>query len=294
MNELETTPGLVEPHVLPQEDPIRAAINLADALRRMHREGAVCGCLNPAHIAWDKSGVRLYRNGASGLTPYLSPEQVRGEAADARSDIFAFGAILYELFSGQRAFPAHDPEELQRQILEHSPAQLTGLPEQISLLVAGCLEKRPRDRWQRINPILIELKLTSSTARQAQSAAESKENIASLRAQVGAHDERFTAHAAAQEALDTERRRTLLELQESLRAQGMDIDAIHATLSAIHESIAGLRKGEEIHTKAIEGLEVAASQTDEVVEHVVEAFGKLHEAMGERGEAKVLGPRSGS
>jgi serine/threonine protein kinase len=95
MNELEATPGLVEPHVLPREDPFRAAINLAEALRRIHREGAVCGSLNPAHIAWDKSGVRLYQNGASGLTPYLSPEQLRGEAADARSDIFAFGAIVY-------------------------------------------------------------------------------------------------------------------------------------------------------------------------------------------------------
>ena len=66
------------------------------------------------------------------------------------------------------------------------------------------------------------------------------------------------------------------------------IARIEETQAAIQESIAALQKGERIHSKAIEGLQVAASQTDEVVEHVVEAFGMMHKSMVERGDAKVL------
>jgi serine/threonine protein kinase len=82
------------PEALPVDEALRYATSLAQALRRMHREGVVCGCLDPDHIVWNANGVELTPGGAGGLTPYLSPEQVRGEAADARSDVFAFGAIV--------------------------------------------------------------------------------------------------------------------------------------------------------------------------------------------------------
>src|SRR5271165_4653883 len=133
---------------LPVEEALRYGTSLAQALRRMHQEGAVCGCLDPDHIVWNKNGVKLVQNGAGGLTPYLSPEQVRGETADARSDVFAFGAIVYELLSGRKAFPARDPEELKKEILDRSPAPLAGIPEEIAGLLSRCLEKRREDRWQ--------------------------------------------------------------------------------------------------------------------------------------------------
>jgi exonuclease VII small subunit len=66
------------------------------------------------------------------------------------------------------------------------------------------------------------------------------------------------------------------------------IQRLQETMAAMQEAIAALQKGAQVHTKAIEGLQVAASQTDEVVEHVVEAFGTMHKSMVERGEAKVL------
>jgi hypothetical protein len=254
----------------------------------MHQEGAVCGCLDPDHIVWSKNGVKLVQNGAGGLTPYLSPEQVRGETADPRSDIFAFGAIVYELLSGRKAFPVRDPEELKKEILDRSPAPLVGVPEEISALLSRCLEKRPEDRWQRMNSVVIELKLANATARQAHSAAEWKDRVAALRSQIAGQDGRLTAQHAAQESVDAELRQSIRSLEEKMTSQGAEIAAIRQTMAAIQESVAGLQRGAQAHMRALEGLEAAALQTDEVVEHVVEAFGTMHKSMVERGEAKVL------
>ena len=273
---------------LPVDEALRYATSLAQTLRRMHQERAVCGCLDPDHIVWNKNGVKLVQNGAGGLTPYLSPEQVRGETADARSDIFAFGAIVYELLSGRKAHPARDPEELKNEILERSPAPLAGVPEEISSLVSRCLEKRREDRWQRMNSVLIELKLANATARQAHSASEWKERVASLRSQIAGQDGRLTAYQSVQESADAELRQSIARLEEKAESQGTEIAGIRQTLAAIQESIAGLQKGAQLHAKAIESIEAATSQTDEVVEHVVEAFGMVHRSMVERGEAKIL------
>ncbi len=273
---------------LPVDEALRYATSLAQALRRMHQEGVVCGCLDPGHIVWNNHGAELTPNGGGGLTPYLAPEQVRGEAADARSDIFAFGAIVYELLSGRKAFPARDPEELKEAILERSPAPLGGLPGEIAPLVSRCLEKRREDRWQRMSSVLIELKLAHATARQAHSASEWKDRVASLRSQIAGQEGRLTAHQAAQESVDAELRRLIERLEEKIKSQGTEMAGIQETQAALQESIAGLRKGVQIQAKAIEAMEAAASQTDEVVEHVVEAFGMMHKSVVERGEAKVL------
>jgi len=271
MNDLEV---MQECRALPTEEALMYATGLAEVLRLMHRDGTVCGRLDPQNIVWDNHRVRLVQTGAGGTAAYLAPEQVRGEAADARSDIFAFGAIVYELLSGRRAFPARDPEELKKQILECSPPPLEGIPEGISSLLRGCLEKDRDLRWQRMNPILIELKLVNAAAGQAHSATEWRDKVLSLRAHVAAHDERLAEQQASQESAVADLRKSIQQIEE--------------TLAAIHESIAALQKGSQAHGKAIEGLQMAASQTDEVVEHVVEAFGTMHKTMVERGEAKIL------
>ena len=279
---------LATEEALTVDEALRYASSLAQAVRRMHQEGAVCGCLDPDHIVWNKNGVKLVQDGASGLTHYLSPEQARGEAADARSDIFAFGAIAYELLSGRKAFPARDPEELREEILERSPAPLTGIPEEISALVSRCLEKRREDRWQRMNSVVIELKLANATARQAHSASEWKERVTSLRSQIAAQDGRLTAHQESQQSVDGVLRQSVQRLEERIDSQGAEIARIHETQAAIQEAIAALQRGAQVHAKAIEAIEAAALQTDEVVEHVVEAFGAMHKSVVERGEAKVL------
>jgi hypothetical protein len=121
---------------------------------------------------------------------------------------------------------------------------------------------------------VIELKLAIASARQAQSATEWRDKVLSLRLKGAMHDEQLAAQQSAQETMAA-------ELRDSTQR-------IETTLAAIHESLAGLQKSSQIHTKAIEGLQVAASQTDEVVEHVVEAFGIMHKSMLEREDAKVL------
>jgi serine/threonine protein kinase len=80
---------------MPLEGTLRYATSLAELLRQLHRDGAFCGHLHPDVIEWDNQCVKLVHQGAEGDAAYLAPEQVRGEATDARSDIFAFGAIVY-------------------------------------------------------------------------------------------------------------------------------------------------------------------------------------------------------
>jgi hypothetical protein len=242
--------ALSKKEALPVEEALRYVTSLAEALRRMHQSGVICGQLDPKHIEW----------GEGGAVAYPAPEQLRGETADARTDIFSFGAIVYELLTGSKAFPAQDPEDHKKEILESSPAPLTGVPEGISALVSRCLEKNREDRWQRMNSILIELKLASATARQAHSLSEWRERVASLR--------------AAQEAANAELRQTIQCLEEKLDSQRVEI--------------AALQRGAQVQAKTIEGIQVAALQTDEVVEHVVEAFGLVNRSLVERSDAKVL------
>jgi hypothetical protein len=243
MNQLEESTAL---RALPIEEALRYATSLAELLRQMHREGTVCGCLDPRSIVWDNHNAKLVAIDGGSSPAYRAPEQVRGEAADARSDIFVFGAILYELLAGRKAFPAQDPEELDRQILESSPLPIDGIPEGISSLLRGCLEKERGLRWQRMNSILSELKLASATARQAHSAASA------------------AAQQMTQESVFAELRQTIQRLEE--------------TLAAMQDTIAGLQKAAQIQSKTIESMQVAASQTDEVVEQVVEAFGTIHKS----------------
>lgn len=257
---------------MPTDEVLRYATSLADLLRQMHREGTVCGRLDPKDVVWDNHSVKLVQTYTSSSGAYLAPEQIRGEEADARTDIFAFGAIVYELFAGRRAFPAQDSEELKRQILELHPPRLSGVPEGIASLVGNCLEKNRDLRLQRMNSIVIELKLANASAKQAQSASEWREKVLSLRSHVAVHDEQLEAQQMAHET-------TVAELRDS-------IQRIETTQAAIQESISGLQKISQVNAKAIEGLQVAASQTDEVVEHVVEAFGMMHKSVMERGEVE--------
>jgi serine/threonine protein kinase len=87
-----------------------------------------------------------------GTAPYMAPEQVRGEAVDHRSDIFSFGAVLYEMLSGKRAFAAESSVETMTAILKSDPPELDLTTMKISpglaRIVRHCLEKRPADRFQ--------------------------------------------------------------------------------------------------------------------------------------------------
>jgi eukaryotic-like serine/threonine-protein kinase len=107
-----------------------------------------------------------------GTVGYMSPEQVRGQAADARSDIFSFGAVLHEMLTGRRAFQRDTAAETMTAILKEEPAALAsgidttvaGLPPGLARLVSRCLEKSPEERFQSARDLGFALEAVSTTS----------------------------------------------------------------------------------------------------------------------------------
>ncbi|MGA9751428.1 MAG: protein kinase [Acidobacteriota bacterium] len=110
------------------------------------KEGAPADSQAPTAEAPTREGTVL------GTPGYMAPEQVRGLASDARSDLFAFGCVLYEMLAGQRAFTGETHTDVAAAILKEDPADLMGLAPQTSpflaQIITRCLEKRPEDRFQ--------------------------------------------------------------------------------------------------------------------------------------------------
>ena len=149
---------------LPPEEVLRYAIEIGAALNQMHLRGLVHGGLSPFSVRIASTGAQILpplRGYDERAAAYRSPEQVRGEALDWRSDVFAYGALLYEMASGRRAFPG-EGAELNDAILEQPVAGLMAkspIHAAMESVIAGCLEKDPARRRQRIQNAVIELKL---------------------------------------------------------------------------------------------------------------------------------------
>jgi len=185
----ETLAARLARGALPIEQTIRIASQIAEALSAAHANGIVHRDLKPANIMLTSSGVKLLDFGLArwrgpvvlsgatgtdrgpdvlstagliiGTLPYMAPEQLRGEPADGRSDLFAFGAVLYEMLTGARAFAADSQAALVAAILEHEPEALTAhqplTPPALSRLVGRCLAKNPAERWQHAQDVVFEL-----------------------------------------------------------------------------------------------------------------------------------------
>jgi serine/threonine protein kinase len=153
---------------LSAEEAAQYAIEIGTELHQAHARGLIHGTLSPESIRITAGGAQVLAPplyAPESATAYRAPEQVRGETADSRTDIFAFGAILYEMAMGMRAFPAEGPE-LNRSILNDPAPTLTlrsPIYDAMARVIAGCLEKSPPARRQRIQNAVIELRFAAKT-----------------------------------------------------------------------------------------------------------------------------------
>ena len=121
--------------------------------------------LTQAAPASANSETRTFQSEAGtlvGTAGYMSPEQIRGKTADGRSDLFAFGAVLYEMISGNRAFHGETTADTVGAILHSEPPELTetnrGVPPVLERIVRHCLEKTPEARFQSAHDVAFDLK----------------------------------------------------------------------------------------------------------------------------------------
>jgi serine/threonine protein kinase/Tol biopolymer transport system component len=181
---------------LPLGQALGYACDIADALDQTHREGVVHRDLKPGNVFLARTGgrsdstvVKVLDFGLAKVAPalagiggsmaptmkpitgegsivgtlqYMAPEQLEGHEADPRTDVFAFGALLYEMVTGRRAFDGKSQVTVIAAILEHDPPPIASLlplsPPLLGHVLRTCLAKAPDDRWQSMRDVVIELK----------------------------------------------------------------------------------------------------------------------------------------
>lgn len=182
---------------LPLNTALEIGAQIADALSAAHKHGIVHRDLKPANVMLTRGGetasgtphaklldfglARLTQEAGApgggdtvtdatvpkGTAPYMSPEQIEGRETDARTDLFAFGAVLYEMLTGTRAFAGSSPASTMAAILEHEPrtasALQPGIPPALDRLIKRCLAKDPDARWQSAADLADELRWLSES-----------------------------------------------------------------------------------------------------------------------------------
>ncbi|MBN1561211.1 protein kinase [candidate division KSB1 bacterium] len=163
-------------------DVIDYAIHIAEGLNAAHKKGIVHRDIKSSNIMISNEGLvkimdfGLAKIGAGvdltkehstlGTTAYMSPEQIEGKEVDARTDIFSFGVVLYEMLTGHLPFRGEYEAAIIYSILNEEPEQISGhrsdVPAEIVHVLNRALEKRPENRYQSMNDLLIDLRRCKS------------------------------------------------------------------------------------------------------------------------------------
>lgn len=187
----ETLGARVRRGPLPPDQVLKYGAQIADALDKAHRRGVVHRDLKPDNVMLTKSGVKLLDFGLAkplatpvgisssivatlthsplttegslvGTFQYMAPEQMEGKEADARSDIFALGCVLYEMSTGKRAFDGKSAASVVAAIMNTEPPPLGTIapltPPALEWVIGKCLAKDPEERWQNAGDLASELR----------------------------------------------------------------------------------------------------------------------------------------
>jgi Tol biopolymer transport system component len=189
---------------LTTEQLLKCANEICEGLEKAHRQGVIHRDLKPANIMLTKTGAKLMDFGLAKTTPavatpvsgltmtsseaspaqpltaqgmvlgtfqYMSPEQVEGREADSRSDIFALGAVLYEMATGKRAFEGKTTASVIAGVLERNPPAVSTVhpasPPVLDRVVQTCLAKDPDERFQNVHDVKLQLKWIAEGGSQA-------------------------------------------------------------------------------------------------------------------------------
>jgi serine/threonine-protein kinase len=201
----ETLAQRLQKGSLPVQQVLQYAVEIADALDKAHRKGITHRDLKPGNIMLTKSGTKLLdfglaklRQDAAEATPlsqaptakdaitaqgtilgtllYMAPEQLEAKEADARTDIFAFGVVVYEMATGKKAFAGKSQASVISAIMSSDPKPISSLhpmtPPALDRVIKRCLAKEPDERWQSAADLTNELKWIAGSSETVKAAAQ--------------------------------------------------------------------------------------------------------------------------
>jgi eukaryotic-like serine/threonine-protein kinase len=210
----ETLEDRLKKGALPLDQALQCAIEVADALDKAHRAGIVHRDLKPGNVMLTKGGAKLLDFGLAkaagpggsaaalsavtmagttltaqgtilGTLHYMAPEQLEGKEVDSRADVFGFGAVLFEMVTGRKAFEGQSQASIIAAIMNRDPPQISTLrpltPPLVDHLVARCLAKDRDERWQTASDVMRELKWIAQATPQLVEAETAKTSSSTAR-----------------------------------------------------------------------------------------------------------------